>query len=232
MSRPRLIRRRPVSGWRSARPPLTSRWGAVWLSGLLLILSGCAGTGIIPSALGAPGSAAPGSTEQPGPAGTARVGRPADSTRIRFVPERLTLPGGADAAVFPAQTVDGELKVPTNVEHVGWWDGSADAGDPFGSTVIAGHVDSATQGIGFFARLLRIKVGAKVTLEGSGHRLSYKVVAVQTVAKRALASDSAAFAQTGPHRLVLITCTGNYRRDQGGYESNLVVTGQPLGLAR
>jgi len=25
---------------------------------------------------------------------------------------------------------------------------------------------------------------------------------------------------------------GSYRRDRGGYESNLVVTGQPLGLAR
>jgi LPXTG-site transpeptidase (sortase) family protein len=226
MSRPRLIRR-PPSGRRSARPPLTSRWGAVWLSGLLLILTGCAGSGMIPSAAGAPGS-----TVQPGPAQTARVGLPADSTRIRFVPERLTLPGGADAAVLPAQTVDGELKVPTNVEHVGWWDGSAEAGDPFGSTVIAGHVDSATQGIGFFARLLRIKVGAKVTVQGSGHRLTYKVVSVQTVAKRALASDSAAFAQTGPHRLVLITCTGTYHRDRGGYDRNLVVIAAPLGLAR
>jgi LPXTG-site transpeptidase (sortase) family protein len=231
MSRPRLIRRRPGSGRRSARPPLTSRWGAVWLAGLLLILAGCAGTGITPAA-GEPGSAAPGSTEQPGPTQTARVGRPADSTRIRFVPERLTLPGGADAAVLPAQTVDGELKVPTNVEHVGWWDGSADAGDPFGSTVIAGHVDSATQGIGFFARLLRIKVGAEVTVRGSGHELTYKVISVQTVAKRALASDSAAFAQTGPHRLVLITCTGTYHRDRGGYDRNLVVIGAPLGLAR
>jgi LPXTG-site transpeptidase (sortase) family protein len=200
---------------------------------MLLILTGCAGTGIISSAAGAPGSAATASTEQPGPAQTARVGHPADSTRIRFVPERLTLPGGAAAAaVFPAQTVDGELKVPTNVEHVGWWDGSAEAGDPFGSTVIAGHVDSATQGIGFFARLLRIKVGAKVAVQGSGHRLTYKVVSVQTVAKWALASDSAAFAQTGPHRLVLITCTGNYHRDRGGYDRNLVVIAAPLGLAR
>jgi LPXTG-site transpeptidase (sortase) family protein len=231
MSGPRLILRRPGSGRRSARPPLTSRWGAVWLAGLLLILTGCAG-GVIPSAAGEPGSAAPGSSEQPGPTQSARIGRPADSTRIRFVPERLTLPGGADTAVVPAQTVDGELKVPTNVEHVGWWDSSADAGDPFGSTVIAGHVDSATQGIGFFARLLRIKVGAKVTVEGSGHRLSYKVVAVQTVAKRALASDSAAFAQTGPHRLVLITCTGTYHRDRGGYDRNLVVIATPRGLAR
>jgi LPXTG-site transpeptidase (sortase) family protein len=231
MSQPRLNRRRPASGRRSGRPPLTRWWGAVWLAGLLLALAGCAGTGI-PFAAGAPGSAGSGSTEQPGPTQTARVGQPARSTRIRFVPERLTLPGGAEAAVLAAQTVDGELKVPTNVDYVGWWDGSAEAGDPFGSTVIAGHVDSAAQGIGFFARLLRIKLGAKVTVQGSGHRLIYKVVSVQTVAKQALASDSAAFAQTGPHRLVLITCTGNYHRDRGGYDRNLVVIAAPLGLAR
>ena len=72
-------------------------------------------------------------------------------------PERLTLPGNATAAVLPAVTVDGVLRVPEDVEHVGWWDGSAQVGEPFGSTVIAGHVDSATDGIGFFARLLRIK---------------------------------------------------------------------------
>jgi len=160
------------------------------------------------------------------------VGRPAKSTRIRFVPERLTLPGGAAAAVLPAQTVDGELKVPEQVRHVGWWDGSSYAGDPFGSTVIAGHVDSATEGLGFFARLLRVEMGDTITLKGNGHRATYQVTSVQTVAKEALASDSQAFDQAGRHRLVLITCTGNYRRDRGGYDSNLVVIAKPVGLAR
>ena len=89
----------------------------------------------------------------------AREGRPAPSTRIRFRPEQLVLAAGGRAAVEPAATVDGELKVPENVRHLGWWDGSAFAGDPFGSTVIAGHVDSRTQGLGFFARLLRADVG-------------------------------------------------------------------------
>jgi LPXTG-site transpeptidase (sortase) family protein len=128
--------------------------------------------------------------------------------------------------------VDGELKVPENVDYVGWWDGSANAGDPFGSTVIAGHVDSATEGIGFFIRLRRIKAGDVVTLRAGSHRLSYRISKVRTVNRHALATDSQAFDQTGPHRLILITCTGAYRRGQGGYESNLVVIGQPLGLAR
>ena len=52
------------------------------------------------------------------------------------------------------------------------------------------------------------------------------------MARQALATDSQAFDQTGDHRLVLITCTGTFRRDRGGYDSNLVVIGKPLGLAR
>lgn len=132
----------------------------------------------------------------------------------------------------PAVTVDGLLVVPENVQHVGWWDGSAQAGEAFGSTVIAGHVDSATEGIGFFVRLRRIKVGDTVTLRADSHRLQYRVTSVRKVAKKALATDSQAFQQSGPHRLVLITCTGRYHRDRGGYDSNLVVMAKPRGLAR
>ncbi len=94
------------------------------------------------------------------------------------------------------------------------------------------HVDSATEGIGFFARLLRIKVGDTVTLRAGSHALTYRVTSVRKVAKEALATDSQAFKQTGSHRLVLITCTGNYHRDRGGYDSNLVVVAKPRGLAR
>ena len=192
---------------------------------LLTCLAGCTAQAGISTPSGdeprAPSSVAP-----------ARQGRPAASQRIQFIPEHLTLPGNAGAAVHPAATVDGLLRVPENVRHVGWWDGSARAGEAFGSTVIAGHVDSDTYGIGFFARLLRIKVGDTVTLRGDSHRLRYRVTSVKKVDKKALATRSQAFQQTGPHRLVLITCTGNFHRDQGGYDSNLVVVAKPLGLAR
>jgi sortase (surface protein transpeptidase) len=75
-------------------------------------------------------------------------------------------------------------------------------------------------------------VGDTVTLRGDGHRAAYRVVSVQLVAKKALSSDSHAFDQTGDHRLVLITCGGGYHRDRGGYDSNLVVTGIPVGPVR
>jgi LPXTG-site transpeptidase (sortase) family protein len=198
-----------------------------------LVLVGCGGgIGLPPQPAFDTSTGAASSQSPAGPAPTAREGRPAKSTRIHFVPERLTLPGGAQAAVEPARTVGGELQVPSNVNRVGWWDGSAYVGDPFGSTVVAGHVDSATQGIGFFARLLHIHVGGEVSLDGNGHRLTYRVTAVQEVAQGALASDSRAFDQTGDHRLVLITCTGAYHAERGGYDRNLVVIARPLGAAR
>jgi LPXTG-site transpeptidase (sortase) family protein len=194
---------------------------------VLTCLSGCA-------AQTAPGSSTSRGDAPPGRSSVApaRQGQPAESQRVQFIPERLTLPGHATAAVQPAVTVDGVLRVPEDVEHVGWWDGSAQVGEPFGSTVIAGHVDSATDGIGFFVRLRRIKVGDTITLRADSHQLKYRVTSVRTVAKKALATDSQAFRQTGRHRLVLITCTGNFHRDRGGYDSNLVVIGKPLGLAR
>ncbi len=183
--------------------------------------------GLIAGCASGPGHTDDAGTEPP----AAREGRPAASTRVTFVPEQVTLPGGPTAKVRPASTVDGLLVVPENARHVGWWDGSASVGDPYGSTVIAGHVDSATGGLGYFSRLLSIRKGERVTLRTGGHRLTYRVTAVRSVSKNALATTSAAFEQSGEHRLVLITCTGTFRPGRG-YDRNLVVIGEPLGLAR
>jgi len=142
------------------------------------------------------------------------------------------LPGGAKAPVLTATTVDGLLQVPAKAQRVGWWDGGAQAGDPFGAVVLAGHVDTKTEGLGFFARLLTMKRGEVVVLNGSGHMASYRITSIESVRKDALATKSGAFDQTGDHRLVLITCTGAYDASRGGYEDNLVVTAAPLGPAR
>ncbi len=46
----------------------------------------------------------------------------------------------------------GKLEIPEDVFRLGWWDGGAYVNDPFGSMVIAGHIDSAEQGLGWLAR--------------------------------------------------------------------------------
>ncbi|HEU4547634.1 MAG TPA: class F sortase [Microlunatus sp.] len=164
-------------------------------------------------------------TGRPTP-GAAGEGTRAPSQVKRFVPVELILPGRERAKVVPVSTVDGELQVPRHVDHLGWWDGSSWLGDPFGATVIAGHVDSATEGLGFFAQLLEIRRDDRVQVLGSsGQRQTFEVTSVRTVAQNALAGDSKALSQTGDHRLVMITCTGAYRPGRG-YESNLVVTAE------
>lgn len=156
-----------------------------------------------------------------------REGTVAASARVRFTPQSIELPNGDSAVVEPVPTVGGVLQVPADVDHVGWWDGSADAGDPFGATVIAGHVDSARQGLGVFAQLLLVRSGDLVTLRSGPDAMSYRVVSSVLVRKDALASDGEAFDQRGPHRLVLITCSGQWHPEIRSYDSNLVVVAEP-----
>jgi len=157
-----------------------------------------------------------------------RQGTVAKSARVRFVPRQIELPSGHSAVVEPEQTVNGVLQVPDDIQHVGWWGGSAYAGDPFGSTVIAGHVDSTLQGLGFFAELLLMQVGELITLRSDAQALTYRVVSATLVNKEALASDNQALDQRGPHRLVLITCSGQWHPEVRSYASNLVVVADPV----
>jgi LPXTG-site transpeptidase (sortase) family protein len=157
-----------------------------------------------------------------------RQGTVAKSARVRFVPRQIELPSGHSAVVEPEQTVDGVLQIPLDIQRVGWWGGSAYAGDPFGSTVIAGHVDSRLQGLGFFAELLLMQVGDLITLRSDTHTLTYRVVSATLVSKDALASDNEALDQRGPHRLVLITCSGQWHPEVRSYASNLVVVADPV----
>jgi len=157
-----------------------------------------------------------------------REGTTAASAQDRFVPQSIELPSGENAVVEPEPTVNGVLQIPDDIRHVGWWDGSAYAGDPFGATVIAGHVDSRLQGLGFFAQLLLIQVGDLITLRSDTEALTYRVVSATLISKEALASDGQAFDQHGPHRLVLITCSGQWHPEVRSYDSNLVVVADPV----
>ena len=161
------------------------------------------------------------------PVTTARDARPAGAN-TRFIPERIDLPDGAYAAVVPVATVGKELVVPEDPTKVGWWDGSSYVGDPYGSTVIAGHVDAFDRGIGFFFRLWNIKVGEHVVLSAGGMRQAYKITTVRQVPRTDLVDDTKVFEIGGPPRLVLITCAGEFRPDRGGYSRNLIVVAHPV----
>jgi LPXTG-site transpeptidase (sortase) family protein len=159
---------------------------------------------------------------------TAEQARPASSDKPRFIPEQIGLPGGVSAAVVPVATVGRELVVPEDSDRVGWWDGSSYVGDPYGSTVIAGHVDTFDRGIGFFYRLWNIKVGERVVLSAGELRQAYKITSLRQVPRTDLVDDKEIFDITGSPRLVLITCAGDFDADRGGYSRNLIVVAQPI----
>lgn len=159
---------------------------------------------------------------------TAGHARPAASDTPRFIPERIGLPGGVSAAVVPVATVGRELVVPEDGGTVGWWDGSSYVGDPYGSTVIAGHVDTVERGIGFFFRLWNIHVGERVVLSAGDLRQAYKITSLRQVPRTDLVGEDEVFDITGSPRLVLITCAGEFHADRGGYSRNLVVVARPI----
>lgn len=171
-------------------------------------------------------SAALRATASTGAAAPARSGRTAESARLRFVPERVAF-AGRSVGVVPAATVAGDLQIPEGIDRAAWWDGGAQAGDPFGTTVLAGHVDSP-DGVGLFAELIDIEVGEEVSVTSGTETLTYVVTAREQVLKDALATGTVAFDQRGAHRLVLITCWGRWQPELHSYDSNVVVTAEPV----
>jgi Sortase domain len=145
------------------------------------------------------------------------------------VPVAVALPDrSVSAAVVPTGTTpDGALDVPDPPTTVGWWSPGALAGATSGTTVLAGHVDSAAAGLGTFAVLRQVGVGERVELRGAdGRTLAYRVVARRQLEKAELPADL--FARGGPPRLVLITCGGRFDRTARHYTDNVIVYTEPV----
>lgn len=183
-----------------------------------------------PSAAGS--ASPPAAAEEPSPARTARVG---STQRRTFAPTQITLNAHGDVARTSVTVVDttatGELVLPQDPGVVGWWQSGALAGEAFGSVVLAGHIDSRTQGLGFFVRLLGVGVGDTVELSNGVLRAGYQVTATRNVDRAVLVTGTDTFSQRVPGRLVLITCAGPFNQTTRHYRDNLVVTAEPTGPA-
>ena len=153
---------------------------------------------------------------------------PARTPASPGVPVKLALPSErVSAPVVPAGTrPDGQLRLPRSPSVVGWWVRSAPAGDRRDTTMLAGHVDSAMEGVGALAALREIAVGSRVVLTDTfGVDHSYRVVARREYPKYALPDDI--FKVSGRARVVLITCGGPFDEDAGRYRDNVVVYALP-----
>ena len=124
---------------------------------------------------------------------------------------------------------DGQLALPADVATVGWYVYSPAPGATAGSTVIAGHVDSAVQGVGALFALRAAKVGDRIrVLLASGAAREFRVVRLAVYRKTALPA-AALFTLTGPPVLTVVTCGGRFDRTRRSYDGNVVVTAAPAG---
>lgn len=177
---------------------------------------------VILSVVALMGCGAPATDEAPSP--TSPVPSQIDSSRIApnkpapvrpRTPERLSL-WRYDAPVVSISPVDGVLIPPDDPSVLGWW--GRPAGSRVGATVLTGH--TVHSGGGTFDDLEDLPSGTV----GSLSSVEYIVTQVQIMPNEVLADRaSRLFDQSGPHRLLLITCE-DYDSETGTYASNVVVT--------
>jgi hypothetical protein len=146
-------------------------------------------------------------------------------------PTRIQLPDGTTVRIRAVGTThNGLLDVPANIRVAGWWSGGSRLGDPFGSTMLAAHVDSRTQGLGPFAGLLTVRPGARLKVWSEGLEQTFAVTARRLRPQRPIGPGSWLYSPEGPRRLTLVTCAGPYDAARGGYQNLAVIVAEPVGV--
>ncbi|GAA4759523.1 class F sortase [Actinomycetospora chibensis] len=141
-------------------------------------------------------------------------------------PTRLLIPAlDVDAPVDPVDAPGADLQVPDDPARVGWWRAGASPDGGSGSTLLAGHVDTAADGPGALFLLDRLGPGDAVSVLTTWGEVRYVVAAVRHYAKPELPGDLASAA--GPARLVIVSCGGPFDRVRRTYLDNVVVFATP-----
>jgi len=147
-------------------------------------------------------------------------------------PSRVRLPSGTTVPVVAVGTrKDGVLDVPEDIRTAGWWRGGSRLGDPFGSTLVAAHIDSKTQGLGPYAELLTVRAGARIEVRSAHLRQVFRVTSLRLLPRGDLSDHGEIFAASGQRRLTMVTCAAPYDPDRGGYQNLAVVTASPIAAA-
>jgi sortase family protein len=161
------------------------------------------------------------------PRSIAASSAPASSAGDRPVPARpVSIAIAALQVQAPTEqvrTTDGTLGVPDNPSHVGWWIGSALPGAASGTVVIDGHVDSAVAGPGALFHIADLRTGDQIAVTTERDQQVHYAVEARRVLSKDNPLPAEFFANTGPPRLVLISCGGPFDRQTLSYEDNIVV---------
>lgn len=192
-------------------------------------------------AFAAYGLARPARVTPPTPSGSEAPSTPAAtappvlSSAPRSAPVSIRIPAigvssklGPSRGLNPDGTVnDAPLSGP--IWSLPWWYDRGSAPGQAGSAVILGHVDSALGAghLGVFFHLGELKPGdaISVTLQ-DGTTSDWTVISTALYPDQNF-PDSVVYAHTGPPRLRLVTCGGNFDPATHSYESAVVVTATP-----
>ena len=116
---------------------------------------------------------------------------------------------------------DGTLERPPEWDVAGWYAQGPKPGET-GPAVIAGHVDSPT-GPAVFTGLDALAPGDEIEVDDvDGTTLTFVVDRLASAPKDSFPTE-AVYGQTPDSELRLITCSGAYVSDRGGYQDNLIV---------
>ncbi len=140
-------------------------------------------------------------------------------------PARIRIPAlHVDAPVLPVHAPGSTLVPPRDPMKLGWWADGAEPGSRHGAVLVAGH--TVHNGDGALDPLGTLRAGSSVVVRtANGERLRYRARSVRTYSKGSIADQAQRlFAQHGPERLVLVTCTD---WDGTRYLSNTVVVAVP-----
>jgi hypothetical protein len=168
---------------------------------------------------------APATSAAPPPSSAVAVVRPPQGNQL---PNTISLPRGGSAYLVRVQVADdGTLPVPSGVDQAVWW--GTGLGATSGATVFAGHVNWAGA-TGPFAELWQDGPGDVVTIrDNSGTRWRYRVTQVLTLNKDQLPAQAPTlFAASGPARIVLATCGGEWVASKHSYADNRVLVATPI----
>ena len=208
-----------------------------WVRGLVVAAAACAvAVALAVAAGGAPRPAPVTRTSAATPAAPAAAAPVTAAAGVRAgavapeEPAAVLLPSGRSVPVRPVGTTpDGTLDVPGDIDVAGWWRDGSRVGDPFGSVLVAAHVDSTTQGLGPFAELLSVRAGQLVVLTSAHLTQEYVITELRLLDRGSLSEHPWVHAPSGPHRLTLVTCAGPFAASEGGYQRLAVVTATPVG---
>lgn len=138
-------------------------------------------------------------------------------------PVSIAVPAiGVDAAMVDLGiATDGSIEVPSDPDRVGWLDTTPVPGEQ-GPAVLAGHVDS-TSGPAVFQRLATLRPGDEIRVtRDDGTTVAFTVDVVRSYPQDRFPTAQVYGPVPGP-ALRLITCGGDYRAADGGYQANVVV---------